>query len=518
MKKSSLIAMAMVCGGLALLLASCGKSTPKPSPEKTSPSAASANHDESQNTESAQQSAAGGEFAAIPAELVARRDAALAAKDPKALVALGKEVRAMLDAKNANALPSAATDYKRFAATLFADAARLGSAEGMLLAARCAADGDGMERDLEKAFDLYLSAGEAGEAAGYTAAARILISGKDGQPDVAGAMALVDKAVAMGSADAKFLKGTLLLAQNGGATSDEAMSLLMDAAQADNADAQRLLAQLYQEGKYVPKDDKAYAEWMKLAADLGLATANADYAELSVFGTNGTTAASVRESMDRLTYAANQGDTEAAYSLTRLYLTGTVTREDVDTAQRYATQAFENGKSDAALQLAAIAMNESKMDDALAWLKKGADAGDWHTEYAYNLVTKNGVSVHDAIVTAAKATQGDAIQYKMEQSNADAATEMGTDSVPIPISLKEPDMPASLTAVGTQSTVAVSFTVDENGVPTDVQIDEGNGSPYAELNKAAIDAVSQWRFKPATKNGVPVKMLMRAPIEFQTHR
>jgi TonB family protein len=43
-------------------------------------------------------------------------------------------------------------------------------------------------------------------------------------------------------------------------------------------------------------------------------------------------------------------------------------------------------------------------------------------------------------------------------------------------------------------------------------------SPYEELNKAATDAVAQWRFKPATRDGVIVPMQMIAPVKFQSRR
>ena len=52
-------------------------------------------------------------------------------------------------------------------------------------------------------------------------------------------------------------------------------------------------------------------------------------------------------------------------------------------------------------------------------------------------------------------------------------------------------------------TVAISMLVDENGVPTELQVVESAGEP---LDSAALASVRTWRFEPARKNGVPVRV------------
>lgn len=69
-----------------------------------------------------------------------RREKALKENDTKALIALGKEIR------ESKAFP----DYKRWAAMCFADAARLGSMEGMVLAGWCAEKGFGVKLGLPR--------------------------------------------------------------------------------------------------------------------------------------------------------------------------------------------------------------------------------------------------------------------------------------------------------------------------------------------------------------------------------
>jgi serine/threonine-protein kinase len=61
-------------------------------------------------------------------------------------------------------------------------------------------------------------------------------------------------------------------------------------------------------------------------------------------------------------------------------------------------------------------------------------------------------------------------------------------------------------------TVAIAMVVDEAGVPTELEVTESAG---VVLDQAVLDAVRQWRFEPARKGGVPVKVRWTAR---QTYR
>jgi protein TonB len=62
-----------------------------------------------------------------------------------------------------------------------------------------------------------------------------------------------------------------------------------------------------------------------------------------------------------------------------------------------------------------------------------------------------------------------------------------------------------------QGTVIVQAVIDEQGRVTDVQIYK---SLPMGLDQAAVDAVRQWRFKPATLHGRPVKVYYSLTIHF----
>ena len=59
----------------------------------------------------------------------------------------------------------------------------------------------------------------------------------------------------------------------------------------------------------------------------------------------------------------------------------------------------------------------------------------------------------------------------------------------------------------------VRVLVGEDGRPQEVTV--GKSSGEAALDDAAMEAVRQWRFEPAKRNGVPVRAWAVVPIEFK---
>ncbi len=66
---------------------------------------------------------------------------------------------------------------------------------------------------------------------------------------------------------------------------------------------------------------------------------------------------------------------------------------------------------------------------------------------------------------------------------------------------------------GEKGTVVVRVLIDRNGVAKRVSLLKG--TPYDALNKAALNAVREARFKPHTENGVPREALADIPIKFE---
>jgi TonB family protein len=63
-----------------------------------------------------------------------------------------------------------------------------------------------------------------------------------------------------------------------------------------------------------------------------------------------------------------------------------------------------------------------------------------------------------------------------------------------------------------QGTVVLWLVVDENGLPMNIRVQRSLGMG---LDEAAIAAVKQWKFGPATKNGQPVRVMINVEVNFR---
>jgi TonB family protein len=63
-----------------------------------------------------------------------------------------------------------------------------------------------------------------------------------------------------------------------------------------------------------------------------------------------------------------------------------------------------------------------------------------------------------------------------------------------------------------QGVVAVQYVVDDKGDVVECMIETSSG--YARLDAAACPIVRRWKFKPATRNGMPTSILMADSVPF----
>jgi TonB family protein len=77
--------------------------------------------------------------------------------------------------------------------------------------------------------------------------------------------------------------------------------------------------------------------------------------------------------------------------------------------------------------------------------------------------------------------------------------------VPVPISVVSPTVGSGYAG----QTVEVEFIVDKTGLPTDLSVKSASDTT---LGDAVVDAVKQWRFTPAQRNGVPVATKVVLPV------
>ena len=83
---------------------------------------------------------------------------------------------------------------------------------------------------------------------------------------------------------------------------------------------------------------------------------------------------------------------------------------------------------------------------------------------------------------------------------------------PSPIYMTRPEMPAVVKAASVHGTVIVEWLVGESGNVKEVTILR---SPDGRLSSLVSQAVLNWRFKPATKDGIPVEDRMQMVMNFE---
>lgn len=88
-----------------------------------------------------------------------------------------------------------------------------------------------------------------------------------------------------------------------------------------------------------------------------------------------------------------------------------------------------------------------------------------------------------------------------------------TQAEPLPDHSPLPAIPDDMRGDNLDKSCVAEFTVEPDGAPSDVKIVQSSG--YDELDRIALNAARQWRFKPATRDGQPVQSQVRLHIEFQ---
>lgn len=88
----------------------------------------------------------------------------------------------------------------------------------------------------------------------------------------------------------------------------------------------------------------------------------------------------------------------------------------------------------------------------------------------------------------------------------------GDVKAPVLLQRADPVYPEEARAARISGIVIVEVVIDKNGEVRDAVIlkDLPNG-----LGQAAVDAVKQWKFKPATKDGQPVDVLFNLTVNFR---
>jgi protein TonB len=100
---------------------------------------------------------------------------------------------------------------------------------------------------------------------------------------------------------------------------------------------------------------------------------------------------------------------------------------------------------------------------------------------------------------------------------SDALGSGGSDRDVVPLVRVEPQYPMRAKQQGVEGWVELMFTITEMGTVTDVIVTAANAGTI--FNRAAIQAVSKWKYNPKIENGVAVERpRVRQRIKFQLPR
>jgi TonB family protein len=89
------------------------------------------------------------------------------------------------------------------------------------------------------------------------------------------------------------------------------------------------------------------------------------------------------------------------------------------------------------------------------------------------------------------------------------------ESSPVVAYKADPSYTEEARKAGLEGTVAISLFIGEDGVPEDLRVTRRLG---LGLDEKAIDAVRQWRFRPALRNGLPFRVPATIEVNFRLPR
>jgi TonB family protein len=168
------------------------------------------------------------------------------------------------------------------------------------------------------------------------------------------------------------------------------------------------------------------------------------------------------------------------------------TKEEISEARQLAETAFNSENALAAYLLAALPGTSE--DEAIAWLQKGARAGNSKCKQAAKKITITKMSVSQVLPPYATIMESIAGTRKNPAS-----------SPMVPVETPLPEVPYVLRALTVDGNVTLNFTVTEEGKTGEIQIISSTHPLLADIAKAAV---GKWKFQPKVEYGVAVKKMI----------
>lgn len=258
-----------------------------------------------------------------------------------------------------------------------------GNADFQCVLGYCYNDGEGVERNYEKAFEWFKKAAEQGHAQAQFCVADSYLCGTGVDENYTKAMEWMAKAA----------ENDNFYAHNYfNERSEKTIDIEYVRESAENGD---ILAQ-YELGKFYDccgAYNKAF-KWLKSAAEQGHLDAQCKVAECYANG-DGVEKDEIM-AFEWYMKAAERGNAEAQYCLFELYSDGTGCVQDDDKADEYLIKSAENGCIEAQHCLASYYQKVSEDKMAFNWLKKAAVQGSDYAQYKLAECYYNGKGVEQS--------------------------------------------------------------------------------------------------------------------------
>ncbi len=85
------------------------------------------------------------------------------------------------------------------------------------------------------------------------------------------------------------------------------------------------------------------------------------------------------------------------------------------------------------------------------------------------------------------------------------------EEIPQAIRRIQPKYPTALKRKSIEGSVSLVFVIDTNGVVISPTVES---STHVEFEEPALDAIRRWKFTPGKRDGEPVKVRVRLPLQF----
>ena len=135
-------------------------------------------------------------------------------------------------------------------------------------------------------------------------------------------------------------------------------------------------------------------------------------------------------------------------------------------------------------------------------------------QWVYKPYLLNGEPVEvDTTITVNYALDNSA-QSQHDNANHETFNVGGPVHPPVLLSAPDPQYTEAARNAKLSGNVIVAMLVDQNGQTQNVHVVQGLGNG---LDDKAVEAVQQYKFKPATLNGEPVPVNLRVEVNFRVY-